>query len=134
VSALSVIMATLDPRAAGVCLGFQVPPAAVGMAPDTQLVQRLSSIRTVVPLEDCPRTYSRMIAEVDAEGRVVDRSPPGYVDPYRVAVTEQRYFLPDSAVFAMRVEQGAGDRHYACRAYHRGEWGSTCVRESVWVH
>ena len=135
VAALSEVIAPLDPRAAGVCLSFRVPSAVGGNETDAELLQRLSSVRTVVPLADCPPTYSRMIAEVDAEGRVVDPSRPlGYVDPYRVEVRVLRYFLPDSALFTIGIMQGMGGRRFSCRTYQGDEWGSECALEGMWIH
>ena len=134
-AALEAVISRLDPRAAAVCLMFGGSRTAGYVSPDTAFLALLRPLRTVVSARQCPRTYQTMAAQVDTAGRTLPSGrPEGYVDPFRLNVIEEQYFLPDSAVIHIDKRQGTGGMNFRCFAKAEGAtWRANCRLTSSWI-
>ena len=109
---------------------------SVEAPPDAEAIRRLeTSGRRVVAKRACPASYDSMITLLDSLGRVVDRRPPGYLDPYHLSV---RRVEPWSRVLVLingDVGHGLSGTNYRCGARREsGVWSATCDPVSAWVH
>jgi hypothetical protein len=56
--------------------------------PDDRLLSAVSLDTPAVPMSRCPPTYGSMVRFVDSAGRPIGpQRPPGYLDPYRLALS-----------------------------------------------
>lgn len=119
-----------------VCLALRSPDGRELVEPGAELLAEIASTVRVVRNAKCPRTYDTGVIVVTPGGGPVS-SPPrpaGYADPLRVEVSEQRYFISDSARLSMQVGQGTWTTYYTCLALPTsGRWASRCTRLSTAV-
>ena len=119
-SEAAVLRATLDTIVRGLrdsstlCLSILGGPAGAH-EPSDAFLRSLSLRRSVVRATECPPTYQRMIARVDADGRNIDPvRPPGYVDPYVIEIGRPQFARPAYAWVYVRQLQGTRGRDYLC--------------------
>ena len=97
------------PENATVCISLMgsdgAPPYST---PD--LVKLVTTRESVVPGEDCPRSYDSMIAPLDPR----DRRPPNYVDPFIIVLGRPQYPERGRPQVQATVFRGTGGRRYAC--------------------
>lgn len=130
--AVAELTAALMPPAA-VCVsfrGWQGPE----VADSTPGWLRTLSERAV-PESRCPPSYASMVVVVDSAGRpLASRRPPGYVDPYHVAVWKP--VAVEAGRWLVRVEstQGMGGERYYCEVVAGPTQGAKCALFAVWVH
>ena len=103
-------------------------------APPEALLRALRTRQRPVAAAACPPTYASMIAEVDSRGRVVDRRPPGYVDPYVLSVGRPQFAQESYGWIHVREAHGTAGRAYLCTVQQvQGRSWAWCEVVSSWV-
>ena len=124
----------LRPGTAGVCVSLLGSRDGTEL-PDTALLTALSSVRSVVAANSCPKTYASMVVVVDSQGRPVEpQAPSGYVDPTSLTFGRPQFDRTDHAYIYVRETRGMSGRDFLCTA--GGDQGRVvqCRQVSRWVH
>ncbi len=104
---------------------------------DPATLERLTTTgrRAVAEGPDCPRTYASMIAMVDSNGRIIERGPPGWVDPHHVSVSLIVPWSRDVLLVEGAVTWGLGGIRYRCGVRRDGsDWRTACRVLYSYVH
>ncbi len=121
------------PDTATVCVAFV--QNGIRYRAEQSDLQRLSeSRRRYVSGAECPRTYSRMIVTVDGQGRPVDPSPPGHIDPHHIEITLPGRWTNDRMDVDVSLIQGMHRKTYLC--FTRVAGGApavACRHVGTWV-
>jgi hypothetical protein len=96
---------------------------------DPATLARLTSPgqKAVAEGPDCPPTYASMFAMVDSNDRIIERGPPGWVDPHHVSVSLIVPWSLEVVLVESAVSKGMGGIRYRCGVRRDGsDWRTAC--------
>jgi hypothetical protein len=107
------------------CIALERAPAR--RDPEPELLRALELQPPAVPMSRCPPTYGSWIQMVDSAGHPVGpKAPPGYIDPYHLAVSAAVPIVRNLVAVRIDATQGTGFWILYCEAVPKPPVQASC--------